>query len=500
MSVVAIPAITIQWFLFGYSVTYAPDGGSRIYGDLRWGGLKDVGGESNPDYAENIPHALFMTYQMMFAIITPALISGAVVGRMSFRDIVAHWVWAAAGCRVAYAKEGPSVVCAWKGWLRELGVVDFGGGLVVHLTAGMAALASAVIIGRRKAFEKPLVPHNVSLIVLGACLLWFGWFGFNGGNGYLSDDVAAVAVANTQLSAATGLATWMALEYLHDRKISASQASVVGLIVSTPNSGFVELWAAFLIGIIGAACSFYAIKLRQRLTLIDDTLDVFSCHGVGGVVGPLCTGLFATKKVNPLGPDGAFYGNGRLLGVQLLAVLVVAALSISIAVVTLLAIKKTIGLRVDPTKEIEGVDSITHGEARPPRPLPAPPRPRPGPAAADAEGSTRMSLKEFVSDAPSAAVLGGSLRNGAALASVVGGSLRRAAAAAAAEGGSLRGKFSCVDPADQEALALAASGPGPQQAAAGAALVQGPAGAPGERPALGYPASYPATPATLKGD
>mmetsp|Transcript_27370 Transcript_27370/g.47256 ORF Transcript_27370/g.47256 Transcript_27370/m.47256 type:complete len:555 (-) Transcript_27370:538-2202(-) len=368
MSFVALPIIGLQWFLFGYSITFSKDA-IFIYGNLWWGALYHVGGDANLDYAPTIPHLLHMLYQMMFAIITPALISGAVIGRMHFKtyvvfiilwstivyDITAHWVWSGSDIGTTGQKLG---------WLRYMGVLDFGGGIVVHLTAGTSALTAALIIGQRKKAHEALPPHNVSTVLLGAALLWFGWFGFNGGNLYMADSVAVYAAVNTQIAICGSCIVWMILERLYEGKTHASQfaiAAVVGMICSTPSSGYVEPWTEIIIGGIGGLCSFYAVRLRQRF-FFDDTLDVFSAHGVGGMVGPILTGCFATKSVNPAGNNGLFYGNAQQLGVQILAVVVITALSMSVTAALLYGLKYTMGLRVSAATEERGLDSHVHGE------------------------------------------------------------------------------------------------------------------------------------------
>ena len=360
MSFIALGLVSILWAVAGYSLAFAP--GSPLVGGLKWLGLEGVGTAPEPAYSEEIPHLAFMVFQMMFAIITPALISGAVVGRMKFRAYaifiglwslfvyspVAHWVW------------GPG------GWIAELGALDFAGGTVVHVTAGVSALVAAIILGPRRldGEEHPDKAHNVPLVVLGASLLWFGWFGFNAGSALAADGLASVAFVTTMLGASGALVTWVAIEMALDGRPTATGASigaVVGLVAITPAAGFVTPMAAIAIGAAGAACSFSVMALIKR-TRLDDTLDVFACHGVGGVVGSLLTGVFATTAVNPGGADGLLQGNPKLLLAQVVGVIAAAAWAGLATALALGLVKLLVGLRAPEEAAIVGIDVLEHAE------------------------------------------------------------------------------------------------------------------------------------------
>jgi Amt family ammonium transporter len=318
MSVVALGAVTVQWVLAGYSLAFAGEGG--VVGPLTHALLRGVGAAPNPTYAGLVPHVLFAAYQAMFAGITVAIISGAVVERMRFGaflafgllwttlvyDPLAHWVWGSGG------------------WLRQLGALDFAGGTVVHISAGSAAVVAARVVGRRRGLERqPPVPHHVPFTLLGAGLLWFGWFGFNAGSALAADGVAANALVTTHAAASAAMVAWLGLEALRGGRpsaVGAATGAVVGLVAVTPAAGFVTPAGALALGALAAPASFAALHLRAR-TRLDDALDVFACHGVAGVVGALLTGVFATKAVNAAGADGLLAGGGwHLLGVQAVAV------------------------------------------------------------------------------------------------------------------------------------------------------------------------------------
>jgi Amt family ammonium transporter len=359
MSVAPLGLVSLQWVLIGYSLSFAP--GSSWLGGLAWWGLSDVGGAPNPTYAATVPHAAFAVFQAMFAAITVALISGAVVERLRFRayllfallwttfvyDPLAHWVWGDGG------------------WLRALGALDFAGGTVVHVSAGVSALVAATMLGRRRdAGRGVMVPHNVPFTLLGAGLLWFGWFGFNAGSALAVSEVAASAFVATHTAAATALCTWMLLDLLVGGRataVGAATGAVVGLVAITPAAGYVTPLAAVAIGALGAGASFGAIQVRAR-TRVDDALDVFACHGVAGIVGALLTGVFASKAVNPAAADGLLYGNPRLVLVQLAAVLATMALAGGMTALLLTAIRATVGLRVPIADELRGIDVTEHGE------------------------------------------------------------------------------------------------------------------------------------------
>ena len=359
MSFGALGVVSVQWALGGYSLAFAP--GSPLVGGLAWVVLRGVGAEPNAVYAATVPHLAFAIYQAMFAVITVALISGAVVERLRFGawlvfallwttliyDPLAHWVWA----------EG--------GWLRRLGALDFAGGTVVHISAGVSALVAALWLGpRRDVGRQVIVPHSVPFALLGAGLLWFGWFGFNGGSALSSGALAVQAFATTHVAAAAALTMWMLLDFARSRRVTAVGAAtgaVVGLVAITPAAGFVTVGSAMAIGALAAIASYLAIQWRSR-THIDDALDVFACHGVGGISGALLTGVFATTAVNPAGADGVLAGQWHLLGVQALAVLATIALAAAGTAAVLGAIRVVMPLRLSMADEIQGVDLSEHGE------------------------------------------------------------------------------------------------------------------------------------------
>jgi Amt family ammonium transporter len=359
MSMAALGVISVQWVVFGYSFAFSP--GSPYFGGFAWAGLSLVGANPNVTYAATIPHLAFAAFQMMFAAITIALVSGAVVERMKFSayllfallwstliyDPLAHWVWGDGG------------------WLHTLGALDFAGGTVVHISAGVSALVAAIMLGKRRDFGRaPLVPHNVPFTVLGAGLLWFGWFGFNAGSALAANGVAANAFVATHTAAAAALTMWMVLDLLRNRHctaVGAATGAVVGLVAITPAAGFVTPSAAIAIGVIAASASFFAMQMRAR-TQLDDALDVFACHGVAGVVGALLTGVFATKGVNAGGGDGLLAGNPHQLTVQVIAVLSTIVLAGVGTAILLSVVKLFGGLRISLADEIAGIDVAEHGE------------------------------------------------------------------------------------------------------------------------------------------
>jgi Amt family ammonium transporter len=360
LSFITIGLISIQWILIGYTLSFAPTMGGWL-GNLKYIGLSGVDSLPNPTYAATIPHLSFSAYQMMFAVITPALITGAFVERVRFKtylvftllwatliyDPVCHWVWAEGGI------------------IRKLGALDFAGGTVVHITAGFAALAFALVIGARKGYGKvPMEPSRIPYTVLGAGLLWMGWFGFNGGSALGANGVAVNAIVATNTAAAAACLVWMLLSWWLDEKPSVLgivTGAVVGLVAITPASGFVKPVAAIAIGGIAAAVSYFCIRLRQRWNL-DESLDVWACHGMGGTVGALLTGLFATTAVNEAGADGLFYGNAALLGKQAAAAGIVIVFSFGVTFAIAKVLKWTMGLRVSPQEEEVGLDISSHGE------------------------------------------------------------------------------------------------------------------------------------------
>lgn len=359
LSFITIGLISVQWVLVGYTLAFGPSQAGLI-GALDFIGLTTVGSEPHAGYAPTIPHLAFAAYQMMFAAITPALITGAFVERVRFKafllftllwatlvyDPVAHWVWAMGGA------------------LRQMGALDFAGGTVVHITAGFSALAFATVIGPRKWYRRaPMEPTHVPYTVLGAGLLWMGWFGFNGGSALGANGVAVNAIVTTHTAAAAAGLIWMLLSW-RDHKpsvLGAATGVVVGLVAITPAAGFVTPLAALAIGGIAAALSYYAIRLRQR-TALDETLDVWACHGVGGLWGAVATGLFATKAVNELGADGLLYGNPSQFFVQVGSAMAAAVFSFGVTWLLAKGLHRLIGLRVSPSEEEVGLDISEHGE------------------------------------------------------------------------------------------------------------------------------------------
>jgi Amt family ammonium transporter len=358
MSVGALAVITVQWVLVGYSLAFGD--GSRWIGDLGWAGLLGVGGAPGP-YAAGIPHGLFAAFQGMFAGIAVALFSGAVVERMRFTayllfgvlwstcvyDPLAHWVWGDGG------------------WLRELGALDFAGGTVVHISAGVTALVLAWLLGPRRDFGRMVtVPHNVPFTLLGAGLLWFGWFGFNAGSALGANEVAATALLTTHAGAAAGVAGWLACELWRTRRataVGAATGAVVGLVAITPAAGFVTPLGAIAIGALAAPLSFAALH-RRATSRLDDTLDVFACHGVAGVSGAILTGVFATRTVNSAGADGALAGNLSLLWVQLLAVVATGLFAAVASAGLFFLVRAIVPVRVPVSAEVMGIDLSEHGE------------------------------------------------------------------------------------------------------------------------------------------
>jgi Amt family ammonium transporter len=360
-SFIAIAVISVQWILIGYSLSFGPDI-HGIIGSLDWLGLNGVGIEPNPDYAPTVPHAAFMIYQAMFAVITPALISGAFAERMKFSaylvfiliwstivyDPVAHWVWGAGG------------------WLKKMGTLDFAGGIVVHLISGISALAAALIIGKRKGYlQEAIYPHNLPMTVLGAGLLWFGWFGFNAGSALSAGTLSTMAFVATHISAVAATLIWVIIEWLHRGKptmFGAATGSIAGLATITPASGFVSPMSALIIGLAAGGVCYAALNIKGRLGY-DDSLDAFGVHGVGGFLGTFATGLFAQTLINPSGSNGLFFGNHQMFVSQMTAIAVTAVYSFVVSFILLKIIDKVIGLRVDEESEVNGLDISQHGES-----------------------------------------------------------------------------------------------------------------------------------------
>lgn len=351
--------ISIQWAFFGYSLAFSPS--NWIVGGLDWAGLSGVGQLPNPDYASTIPALAFMMFQAAFAIIAPSLIVGAFVERIKFSsfilfsliwstivyDPVAHWIWGIGG------------------WLRAMGALDFAGGTVIHVTAGFSALAIAFVIGKRKGYGKDnMEPSNIPLVVLGAVLLWFGWFGFNGGSALAANGLAVSAFVSTNMAGAAGAVVWMALSWFHRRPsvLGIATGAVVGLAAITQGSGFVSPISAIAIGAIASFISYYIVVLRMKLR-IDESLDVFACHGMGGAWGAIATGIFASKAVNPAGANGLLLGNPGLLLTQLITVSVVGAFSFFATLIIAKVVDMITGLRVSDNEEIVGLDISQHAES-----------------------------------------------------------------------------------------------------------------------------------------
>jgi ammonium transporter, Amt family len=359
LSFVMIALLSIQWVLYGYSLVFGSDHAGLI-GGLQYLGFSGVGALPNPQYAASIPQMAFALFQMMFAIITPALITGAFVERVRFKtflvfaliwatliyDPVAHWVWGAGGI------------------FRALGALDFAGGTVVHITAGYSALAFAIVIGARKGFGSRIFePHNIPYSVLGAGLLWVGWFGFNGGSALAANGIAVNAVVTTNTAAASAGLVWMLLSWQDNKPsvLGIITGAVVGLVAITPAAGFVTPLSALVIGAVAAPISYYAIKFRQRRNL-DESLDVWACHGIGGTWGALATGLFASKAVNPQGANGLFYGNPNQFFIQLITVVVTILFAFGMTFLITKLLSKFMGLRVSEDEEEVGLDISEHGE------------------------------------------------------------------------------------------------------------------------------------------
>ncbi len=359
MCFAALMVISIQWVLFGYTLAFGPTQGG-IIGGFDWLGLIGVGQAPNADYAATIPALAFMIFQAAFAIVTPSLIVGAFVERIKFSsflvfsviwativyDPVAHWIWGVGG------------------WLRNLGALDFAGGTVVHVTAGFSALAIALVIGKRLGYGKDnMEPSNIPIVVLGAVLLWFGWFGFNGGSALAANGLAVSSFVVTNTAAAAAAVVWMLLSWLHRRPsvLGVATGAVVGLVAITPASGFVDPLSAIAIGGIAAVISYYMIVLRMKLR-IDESLDAFACHGMGGAWGAVATGIFASKAINPAGADGLIFGNPGLVWTQFLTVAVTGAFAFGVTIVIAKIVDATMGLRVAGNEELVGLDISQHAE------------------------------------------------------------------------------------------------------------------------------------------
>ena len=351
----------VMWTLFGYSLAFGGNHGG-IIGDFRWFALNGVGWEPGP-YADTIPHLVFVAFQMMFAMITPALVTGAVVGRMRFKALfffIAIW------SLIVYY---PMAHMVWGdgGFLAAIGSVDFAGGNVVHISSGVSALVLAIYLGQRRGYAKATYrTHNIPFVFLGAAMLWFGWFGFNAGSALKADGLAAHAFMTSSISSACALLTWMLIEVIREGKptlVGASTGLVIGLVAITPGAGFVPVWASFIIGIlVSPICYFTVILLKHKLK-IDDALDAFGCHGIGGIWGGIATGLFGKTSINSVAKwDGLVFGDHRLFLAQVLSIVITIAVAIVGTLICIGIVRIFTPLRVDPKEEMVGLDASQHGE------------------------------------------------------------------------------------------------------------------------------------------
>ena len=362
MACVAIMGLSVLlWTMFGYSLSF---GGNHagIIGDFRWAFLNDVGWEAGP-YADTIPHLVFAAFQMMFAMITPALITGAVVGRMRFKALFAFIaLW-------SFLVYYPMAHMVWGegGFLAAIGSVDFAGGHVVHISYGVSALVLATYLGRRKGYEKTSYRiHNIPFVVLGASLLWFGWFGFNAGSALAADGLAAHAFMTSAISSAAALVSWMLIDVIKDGKptlVGASTGLVVGLVAITPGAGFVPIWSSYIIGALVSPICYFTMNFIKHKLKIDDALDAFGCHGIGGVWGGIATGLFAKTSINSVARwDGLVFGNVHLFVAQVLSIIITAAVAVVGTLICIGIIRIFTPLRVDQKEEALGLDISQHGE------------------------------------------------------------------------------------------------------------------------------------------
>jgi Amt family ammonium transporter len=358
-SVMILSVVSLLWILFGYSLAFGPDKGGVI-GGLEWVGLSGVGSEPHPVYGPTIPHQAFMLFQLMFAAIAPALITGAFAERKRFTAVIlfaalwsvfvyvplAHWIWGG-------------------GWLAKLGALDFAGGAVIHISSGAAALVCAIVLGKRRGYGTDyMAPHNLPMTLLGTGFLWFGWFGFNGGSALGANGIAVSAIIATHAAAAMGAIAWCGAEWAHRGKptvLGVASGAVAGLATVTPAAGYISAMSAIAIGLVAGMTCYAAIVWKGRFGY-DDSLDVVGIHGVGGVIGILATGLFASKVVNPGGADGLFFGNPGLFGIQLLVVAVTTIFSIIGTFVILKLVDSMTGLRVSSEEEATGLDLSQHNE------------------------------------------------------------------------------------------------------------------------------------------
>jgi Amt family ammonium transporter len=359
MSFACLGMVALLWVIYGYSLSFGTDY-AGIIGGFDYIGLKNVGQEASAIYATTTPHLAFMIFQAMFAIITVALFTGAIVERVKFSALL---IFSALWLTIVYL---PTAHWVWGGgWLYRLGALDFAGGTVVHINAGISALALVLLLGKRRGFPQNIMePNNIPMVVLGAGLLWFGWFGFNAGSALTSGGLASSAFVATNIAAAAAAFVWMILRWIHKRPtvLGTVTGAVVGLVAITPAAGFVEPMAGIAIGGIAAVISYYGMQFLKIKRGMDDSLDVFACHGLGGIWGALATGLFATVSVNAAGFDGLFYGNAMQLVKQLIGVVSVGGYTFIVTWLLGKLVDKTIGLRVSPAEETVGLDLSQHGE------------------------------------------------------------------------------------------------------------------------------------------
>ena len=362
MACAAIMGLSVvMWTLFGYSLAFGGNHGG-IIGDFRWFAMNGVGWEPGP-YADTIPHLVFAAFQMMFAMITAALITGAVVGRMRFKAL---FLFVAIWSVIVYY---PMAHMVWGdgGFLAAIGSVDFAGGNVVHISSGVSALVLAIYLGQRRGYAKATYrTHNIPFVFLGSAMLWFGWFGFNAGSALKADGLAAHAFMTSSISSACALLTWMLIEVIREGKptlVGASTGLVIGLVAITPGAGFVPVWASFIIGIlVSPICYFTVILLKQKLK-IDDALDAFGCHGIGGIWGGIATGLFGKSSINSVAKwDGLVFGDYRLFLAQVLSIVITIAVAIVGTLICIGIVRIFTPLRVDPKEELVGLDASQHGE------------------------------------------------------------------------------------------------------------------------------------------
>ncbi|EUJ29856.1 Ammonia transporter [Listeria grayi] len=354
----AMAVISILWVVIGYSLAFSP--GNGFIGGTEWAFLHNVGFAANDSYSDALPHILFMMFQMTFAILTVAIISGAFAERMNFSAYlifivlwslfvyapIAHWVWGDGG------------------WLSKLGALDFAGGNVVHISSGVSGLVLALMIGKRKEADNS-APHSLPLTLIGGTLVWFGWYGFNVGSALTIDNVAMAAFINTNTAAAAGIIGWSAVEWLTNKRptiLGTISGAIAGLVSITPAAGFVSVPGSLIIGLVGGAICFWGVFWLKGKIKYDDALDAFGLHGIGGIWGGIATGLFATLKVNDGGANGLFYGDPSLLLKQVIAIVVTLVFAAAVTAIITLIIKLFVPIRVDQDQEFKGLDLTLHGE------------------------------------------------------------------------------------------------------------------------------------------